>query len=258
MKKRLLFWVPALTVALAGVAVALPASPFYLPDYLFRGGYHDGHATGYWIDALNDPNAQARYRAVHALGAIGPEAGAAVPALATILREDPERQLRVEAALALSKMRPASEGAVPALAAALADEDRGVRMYAVIALAGMGAASRPAIPALTAALRDDANQIYVSTFTFTIQEEAAIALGRASAGTPEAVPVLMETLRSSPSDRLRQAATRALGKVGTEARPAVPLLRTMLQEKGPVPRWMLEKALFDIEGAPQGEPAASP
>jgi HEAT repeat protein len=258
MRKRLLFWVPTLTVALAGVAVALPSSPFYLPDYLFRGGFHDGHPTSYWIDALKDPNAEVRSRAVHALGAIGPEAGAAVPALATILRHDPERDLRVEAALALSKMRPASERAIPALTAALGDEDRGVRMYSVIALAGLGRASRPAVPALTAALRDDANHIYVSTFTFTIQEEAAIALGRASAGTPEAVPVLMETLRTSPSDRLRQAATRALGKVGAEARPAVPLLRTMLQEKGPVPRWMLEKALSDIEGVPEGEAPAAP
>ncbi len=251
MRKRLLFWVPTLTVALAGVAVALPASPFYLPDYLFRGGYHDGHPTHYWVAALDTPDPAARFRAIHALGAIGPQAGEAVPALATILRQDPDRRLRVEAALALSKMRPASERAVPALAEALGDEDRLVRMYAIIALSGLGRASRPALPALTAALRDDSNQTYVSTFTFTVQEEAAIALGRVSAGTPEAVPILMETLQGSPSDRLRQAAVRALGRVGAEARPAVPLLKSMLQGKGPVPRWVLEDALFDIEGGPE-------
>jgi HEAT repeat protein len=257
MRKRLLFWVPTLTVALAGAALALPASPFYLPEFLFRGGYHDGHPTAYWIDQLKAPDAAARYRAIHALGAIGPQAGAAVPALAVILRQDPERRLRVEAALALTKMRPASEPAIPALAEALGDEDDQVRMYAVIALAGLGRASRPAVPALTAALQNATNETYVNTFTFTIQEEAAIALGQASAGTPEAVPVLMETVRTAPSDRLRQAATRALGTVGAEARPAVPLLRTLLGEKDRVPRWVVEDALSRIEGtAGDATPAA--
>jgi HEAT repeat protein len=258
MRKRLLFWVPTLTVALAGAALAIPASPFYLPEYLFRGGYHDGHPTGYWIKSLDAPDTASRYRAIHALGAIGPEAEAAVPALAVILRRDPERFLRAEAALALSKMRPASVRAVPALAEALGDEDQKVRMYAVIALATMGRASRPAVPALTAALKDDTNQAHVSTFYFTIQEEAAIALGRATSGTPEAVPVLMETLRAAPSDRLRWAAARALGTVGTEARPAVPLLRTLLRDEGPVPRWVVEEALLDIEGNPAPAPAAAP
>jgi HEAT repeat protein len=258
MRRRLLFWVPTLTVALAGVALALPASPFYLPVFLFRGGYHDGHPTAYWIDELKAPDATARYRAVHALGAIGPEAGAAVPTLAVLLRQDPERRIRVEAALALTKMRPASERAIPALAEALGDEDDQVRMYSVIALAGLGRASRPAVPALTAALQDATNETYVNTFTFTIQEEAAIALGRASAGTPEAVPVLMETLRTAPSDRLRQAVTRALGQVGVEARPAVPLLRTLLGEKDRVPRWVIEDALSRIEGNPGGAPQAAP
>jgi HEAT repeat protein len=258
MRKRLLFWVPTLTVALAGVAVALPASPLYLPDFLFRGGFHDGHPTRYWIQELNAPDAEARYQAIHSLGAIGPEAGEAVPALAKILRRDPERGLRVEAALALTKMRPASERAIPALADALADDDRQVRMYAVIALAGLGRASRPAVPALTVALQDKTNHTYVSTFTFTIQEEAAIALGRASAGTAEAVPALMETLQSSSSFGLRQAAARALGRVGAEARAAVPLLRTMLQDEGRVPRWVVEDALLQIEGRVDGETQAAP
>jgi HEAT repeat protein len=258
MRKRLLFWVPILTVALAGVAFALPASPFYLPEFLLKGGYHDGHPTGYWIDELKAPDSAARYRAVHALGAIGPEAGDAVPALAVILRQDPESRLRVEAALALTKMRPASERAVPALAEALADKDDQVRMYSVIALAGLGRASRPAVPALTAALQDATNERYVNTFTFTIREEAAIALGRASAGTPEAVPVLMQTLRTAESHRLRQAAARALGTVGAEAQPAVPLLRTLLTEKDRVPRWVVEDALFRIEGTQAGDARAAP
>jgi HEAT repeat protein len=254
MKKRLLFWVPALALALAGVAFALPASPFYLPDYLMKGGHHDGHSTRYWIGRLSDPDAEARSRAIHALGAIGPEAGAAVPQLATILTQDPDPAPRYEAALALGKMRPASQGAVPALAEALADKDLRVRMNSAITLTSLGVASRPAVPALVRALQDVTNHDNVGAFSFTIQEEAAIALGRASAGTPEAVPALTETLKTTGVVPLRQAATRALGLVGPEARGAVPLLRKMLADEDAVPRWVVEDALARIEAKPPAAP----
>jgi HEAT repeat protein len=252
MKKRLLFWVPALTVALAGAALALPSSPFYLPVYLMAGGHHDGHSTRYWINNLHDPDAAARARAIHALGAIGPQAEAAVPELADILTQDPEPKSRMEAALALSKMRPASAAAVPALAQALADKDLRVRMNAAIALTGLGAASRPAVPALITALKDETNHTNLNAFSFTIQEEAAIALGRASAGTAAGVPALTEALRTTDFVPLRHAAARALGLVGAEARPAAPLLRQM-RDGGGVAAWVVEEALQRIE--PESKPA---
>src|SRR5436305_1937543 len=77
---------------------------------------------------------EGRHRAIFALGAIGPEAGEAVPALSAILVEDPDPRNRNRAALALSKMHPASRAAVPALARALADEEPWVRMNAALAL----------------------------------------------------------------------------------------------------------------------------
>jgi HEAT repeat protein len=295
MKRRLLIWVPILLVALAGVALALPSSPFYLPDLWLKGGHHDGHSTRYWIKQLESPDVKARTEAIHALGAIGADAEPAVPALADILTKDPEPVPRFEAAMALGKMRPASRSAVPALAAALTDKDLRVRMNAVIALAGLATESRPAIPALSKALEDETNETNLNVFSFTIREEAAIALGRASAGTPEAVAVLTETAKSSsvlpvlgastvgllgspqgqgpflaasalfpgrPSssspEALRQAAVRALGTVGPEARPAVPVLKSMLQDKGPVEPWVIKEALEKIEGKPAGAGRAAP
>ncbi|HZY84754.1 MAG TPA: HEAT repeat domain-containing protein [Gemmataceae bacterium] len=258
MKKRLLFWVPILAIAVAGAAFALPASPFYLPDFLVRGGYHDGHSTRYWVKALNDPDAAARARAAHSLGAIGPEAEVAVPELARVLRQDPDPGPRVEAAMALTKMRPASRAAVPALTEALADEDRQVRMNVVIALSGLGEAARPAIPALIRAMQDETNQTNVGHFSFTIREEAAIALGRASAGTAEAVPALTEALRTASTVPMREATARALGTVGAEARPAVPLLQALLKDKDSAQPWIVEQALNRIEGKPEGEARATP
>jgi HEAT repeat protein len=254
MKKRLLFWVPTLALAAATASVAVPASPFYLPDFLMRGGYHDGHPTRYWVNELKASDGESRSRAIHAVGAIGPDAAEAVPALAVILREDPEGMRRAQAALALTKMRPASRGAVPALAEALSDKDAWVRMNAVIALAGLGTDSRPAIPALIPALKDEANRTNLGAFSFTIQEEAAIALGRASAGTPDGVPALTETMRTTPSAALRRAAARALGLVGAEARTAVPALRAMQEDTDETVQWTAERALHRIEGEPQGTP----
>src|SRR5207248_7356444 len=90
-------------------------------------------------------------------------------------------------------------------------------------------------------------------FSFTLQELAAVALGRASAGTAEAVPALMAGLRADASDGMRMAAARALGEVGPEARPAVPLLREMSKERNPDVREAAQEALQKIGGGPAGD-----
>src|SRR2546425_39160 len=82
----------------------------------------------------------------------------------------------------------------------------------------------PAIPALIQALRDHRNRTNAGMFLFTIQEGAAIALGRASDGSGEAVPTLMATLKGTDYLPLRLAVIRALGDIGAAARPALPLL----------------------------------
>src|SRR5690349_8382673 len=106
-------------VLLAGALVVVPGSPAYLPKFFRSGGQYGGQSTQHWIKALNSPDAEPRYEALFALGAIGPEAAEAVPALSTILVEDADADARYQAAQALSKMTPASRSAVPALARAL-------------------------------------------------------------------------------------------------------------------------------------------
>jgi HEAT repeat protein len=254
MKKRRALWGAVALAALAAAAPLVPGSPAYLPDFFGGDGrFYNGHPTRYWVRALDSPVSDVRYRAIHSLGAIGPEAGEAVPALAALLVGSPSRGTRIEAALALSKMAPASRAAVPALAQALADPEPLVRTNAILALIRLRDQARPAIPALIRALRDDANRRRPATFTFTIQEAAARALGWASAGSPDAVPALTEVLRDGGPDGLRTAAAGALGEVGPEARPAAALLRAMLQEKDPDLRQTAREALEKIEGgAPAG------
>jgi HEAT repeat protein len=248
MTKRRVLWLVAVIGVSAGLAVLIPGSPVYLPKLYSSNHQYDGHSLHYWIEALDDPDVQLRTQAIHTLGAHGAEAGEATPALAAILLGDTNREVRIEAALALSKMSPASRPAVPALGQALQDPELLVRLYATLALFHLRGEARPAVPALIQALGDERNQEIVGRFGFSIREKMAETLGRASAGSAEAVPVLMEILEGDGTEALRRSAARALGDVGAEARPATPQLRKLLTSSSTPMREDAAEALQKIEG----------
>jgi HEAT repeat protein len=241
-------WLVAGVVVLGTFAVLIPDGPVYLPNLFIPKGQHDGHPTRHWVRELGNPDVESRRKAVHALGAIGTNAPEAVPALSAVLTDDPDRYVRSEAALALSKMDPASAPAVPALARALADEEPLVRMNCAVALFRLRDEARPAVPALIRALRDKANRTDLHAFPFTIQGMAALALGRASAGTAEGVAALREALGAADTDNLRGSIARALGEVGAEAEPAVPQLRELLTSADGDVRRTAKESLEKIGG----------
>jgi hypothetical protein len=247
-RRRVVGRAAAVVVLLAVASVLIPGSPVYLPNFFSFPGQYEGHSTRYWIASLKSPNSQVRGHAIFALGAMGADGGDAVPALARVLREDADREARHQAALALSKMAPASRAAVPALAEALADQEPAVRMNAAIALFRLRDEARPAIPALIQALKDPENQTNLATFTYTIQEMAARALGRASGGSAEAVPALSDVLETGGSEEMRLAALHGLEEVGPEARPTVPRLRHLLTDNSAEVRQAAADALRAIEG----------
>jgi HEAT repeat protein len=234
-------------LVLAALAVLVPGSPAYLPDLLRGEEGFQGHGVAYWTAALDGPDAEGRGRAAFALGTFGPGAGEAVPRLAVRLREDPDPSVRHQAALALVKLAPASRAAVPALAEALDDENPFVRMNAALALFRLREEARPAIPALRHAARYPKNQTDLGTFTFSIQEIATLALGRASAGRPDAVPALTAALNEADTERMKVIVLRALGDVGAAARPAVPQVRDRLHDRREV-RTAAAEALRQITG----------
>ncbi len=242
-------WPAAVLAAAAGFALLSPGSPAYLPNFFGADGRsYDGYPVGHWVGLLGAADPDVRYEAIHALGAIGPDAGEAIPTLAAILTDDPDPGARVEAALALSKMAPASRSAVPALTAALSDREPFVRMDAALALMRLRGEGRPAAPALARALRDDRNRTNLGAFPFTVQEQVAVALGWVTAGTPDAVPALTDALRSARTERSREAAARALGEVGPDARPAVAELRKLTDAPDLGVRQAAREALEKIEG----------
>jgi hypothetical protein len=68
------------------------------------------------IDTIRDPVLTVRLGAINALGAIGPAASAAVPALAAIVDDRTETRFTVRSSMyALGRMGSAAQGALPAL-----------------------------------------------------------------------------------------------------------------------------------------------
>jgi HEAT repeat protein len=250
MTSRRVLRVVFVLLLMAGTGLLIPASPAYLPSLLVHySHYQDGHSLGYWVRALDRPDAEVRRRAIFALGAIGPDAAEAVPSLATILTEDPNREARHQAALALAKMAPASAAAAPALAQALdRDNEPAVRMNAAIALFKLGALARPAVPVLLKALRRRGNRTNLATFPFTIQEMVALALGRATAGTTDGVAALTEALAGARTASKRLVVARALGEIGEPARSAELGLRALLADDNAQVREAAEEALRKITG----------
>lgn len=235
---------------LAGLGLVIPGSPAFLPSLLVHySHYQDGHSLGYWVRALEQPAAAMRYRAIFNLGAIGTDAAEAVPALSRIMTEDLDREARHQAALALAKMAPAAAAAAPDLARALdEDEEASVRMCAAIALSELGKQGKPAIPALIRAIKRRDNRTKLGTSLFSIQEMAALALGRATAGTEEGVAPLSEALQRARTPSTRCLVARALGEVGAPARPATPQLRALLADDYPEVREAAGESLQKILG----------
>lgn len=246
MARRRAFWAVTGLLTISGVALLAPFSPFSLSNLLYKSGFHDGHFTGYWVDGLDNPDRDARRKAIFAVGAIGNDAGHAVPKLAKIMVEDEERESRIEASLALSKMVPASKAALPQLSQALEDKEPFVRLNVATTLVRLGPDAKPAIPALIKAIADEKNQTNMGTFTVTIQEKLAIALGRATAGSDEGVGPLTELLDRARTAGTKMAAARALGEVGPPARSAVPRLRALLKDNNSDVREAVEEALQRI------------
>jgi HEAT repeat protein len=284
MKLRRVLWVLAGLLVLAGLALLIPASPAYFPTLMEKYmGYQNGHTSFYWRSKLKDPDPAMRTQAVSALGAIRPESGEEALTMAEILEKDPDPRVRVQAAFALTKMRAAAKPAVPALAKALKDEDQQVRLNAALTLGEMGKEAHDAVPALREALKDDKNKKMVFVYQYETPELVALALGRATAGTDEAVPDLLEALdRAAPkagqgadgkeenpeelvSWKMRKSIARALGEVGPAAKAAVPKLRELEKDPSEDVRDSAKDALEKIEGksaeakaAPAGEKAATP
>jgi HEAT repeat protein len=217
------------------------------------------------IEALANRERRVRYHAAAALGEIGPEAEAAVPALVAMLSEpiDPEMDatrddppywdLGGEAARALGGVAPGTPAAAQVIAALTEVIRRpGLarrRATAAEALARFGPEQLGhAVPMLLGVLRETVGEIGPPA------PSVCEALGRAAPGTlqaDEAVAAMTAAL-DSKWEYTRSSAARALAGFGRRAAGALPRLRA-LAETDPFVRTYASAAVRSIEGE-AGEP----
>jgi HEAT repeat protein len=170
------------------------------------------------INALKDPNVQARIAAATALGRIGPEAHGSIPGLIEALH-DKHEYVRAESARALSRMGTMAATAVQPLFETTVDEDISVRHNAAEALARIGPV---AYPALIERLKHEDKHVRV---------EAAYGLGVTGSDATDDVCLALADALKDPDRDVRQFAAQSLGKIGPAAKLAVPALIELLQDE---------------------------
>lgn len=210
-----------------------------------------------------------RNEAAKVLGALGPVAAPAVPALVLALRES---DLCGTAAEALGNIGPAAKEAIPALANNVFRREG--MADAVVALAKLG---RPAIPFLKKAMASKEVEIRrcavcfeaealrpmgrellpgliraVSDSDDVVRARAIVSLWHLGPLASEAVPALAATL-SDEDMRARRNACEALRKIGPAARAAVPALTDLLLEQDPYVR---REAILALKAIGPGVPGA--
>ncbi len=162
-----------------------------------------------WHDALHlkDESGKIRRIGAHGLNALGTNAPAAVAPLVEIARHHPDGDGRYMAVFALSRLGPAAEPAVPFLIQCLTNNDA------------------------------------------TIRNEGATGLVLIPSQWQNALPPLiqyLESIKSSSGWEIMHGIS-LLAQLGTNARPAMPLLLSMLNHSDPAVRDALTNHLWRID-----------
>lgn len=211
------------------------------------------------------------------LGAIGPEAGGAVPDLIAARSkanapaelasaiDDALVQIGSPAVPELVKAMNSAKGdadhwtvkclrnlgpaAVPAMIASLESKDVARQRDAIQVLALVGDAAEPAIPDLKKLAENGGREV---------KGPALVALARAGA-KPDAVLPLAQAALSDRNATVRQAGAEALATLGAGARPAVPLLINGLKDKDATVAVHSARALGSLgaSAAPAVEPLSA-
>lgn len=196
-------------------------------------------ALPFLIDALDNDNPRIRREAANTLGLLGSKASPAVDSLQKHL-QDKVPDVRKEALMTLAKIGPDGAGAVPGLQKMLADQDPSICCIASYALGRMGEPAKAAVPQLKKlATAHHPHERLVAAWALSMLSpdpetsklitpilieglqrgatpdqriEAATALGKVGAGSPDAKSALQEAAKDS-DPAVQKAAQAALGRL---------------------------------------------
>jgi HEAT repeat protein len=193
------------------------------------------------IDALKDPSALRRERAMKVLSKIGPDAAPAVPEL-TAIAQGSDAKLKVEALFTIGAIGPAAGAAVPAVVSALGGSDPQMQQTAAFAAGKIGPAAKDAVPALKK-LTTSNDELVKMTAVW-----ALLQIGpRTDDLVKMALPLLSAGL-TSQQEMVRVDAAMSLGQLGKAATPALPALEKSLQDSSGNVRSAAAAAIKSIKG----------
>jgi HEAT repeat protein len=227
MKKRMLLIVPALA--------ALGAGAWFEPTQTVRGWvrgepFFESRSASYWGDRLTSADPTTLERTPERLAA---GKATAVPVLARLLNSN-DSKVRFHAAEVLVKIGPDADAATPTLLERLTDTDPYVRAVAIEAIAAIKPDRPEVVPALVARLKsDDRDRVIRPLSVF-------------GSAAREAVPGLIEIVKSPLPPATRWNAIRTLGKIGPDAKAATPTLIEALSDSDEFVREHAAETLGDI------------
>jgi HEAT repeat protein len=172
----------------------------------------------------------AQEAALQVLGKLGPIATAAVPVVTQALI-DPNPDIRLAAACTLGQIGAAARVAIPALTHLLVSDRKPIREAAAKALESIDPAwaSEPGVAGEVAGV---AKQLSRTGILGEMAIDACVVLGEV------AIPILIDMLETG--DRVaRENTAKALGRIGADARSAIPALNRVLEDDHP---WVQREA----------------
>lgn len=176
-----------------------------------------------------------RSSALDALQTIGASASTTLPQLTKLL-ESPEPTWRAGASKVLGEFSDSLDTVIPLLIERLKDPDWTVRNAATDALAKFKTDAKPAVPELAHLLLSEEDRVAVRT-----------ALRAIDTAGPEAVPALL-TGAQHDDGAVRFMSVYLLGKVGPEAKDALPVLRELAEKDQSRLKGFLIRTIESIEG----------
>jgi HEAT repeat protein len=193
------------------------------------------------VKAASDRDEYARAAAATALGKLDPLTPDALSALLKLAKTDSRHVARAAAVRALAEAGPRAKSARPDLESLARTGAPGVRLWAKVALAAVDGDVQAAAGAVRAGLSDPDVQVRQAA------AEALLLLGPLPTDLPPLSALLKEPVG-------REAAARALGRLGPAAKEAVPRLTDLLDDRDSRVRIAAAEALGMI-GAPAALPA---
>jgi HEAT repeat protein len=209
------------------------------------------------VRLLSDSQAIVRYQATMALGRIGTDASESTSYLATYTIKDLSSwPIRKAAAFALGSVAGKEKDdpdarAINGLVYALSnDPSAQVKLEALMSIVLLG-------PPKSDSTKEAAEQVLrrlTRDKSHVLAIWAHVGLMRMNKVTESGVLAIAKLL-SSPDQMTRMHAVRALVTLGTDAKPAVPMLLKALQEKDPTTRHVAAMALAAIADSKTAVPA---